>query len=285
MKYNRIGWVLVALLVSVNLMAQGPTQYKLKVGDKFTVTSVVEQDIMQTMLGQEMETTQNISTVDIYEVVEKSKTGYKLKTTGISRSINTETGGGSINMDSDMEGDEHLAFRVLTGKSYYVNMNKYGKFLSFEGMDVFKDQVRGELEGTILESQTDQLLDAFDDETLGAAFDGQFYIYQEPGQSWNREAEMVVNNLPISVQYEFSRNGADEIKAIGAMVLSGEFEVMGNMMSADMAGEQSSVFKLDKKSGLATTITTVQDMDGSLEVSDLTVPMVLKTKVTVTISN
>lgn len=276
--------LLLTLLITLTIGLFGQSRYNLKVGDQFKVTATVKQDVDQTMLGQVITIEQTITTVDLYEVTEADNSGYLFRTTGLSRSLNTENAQGSVTMDSDLNGDEHLAFRVLTNKSYYVRMNPYGKCMGFEGMEKFRDDVREDLKGTVLEGSTDDLMMAFDDKTLKTAFDGQFFIYQEPGETWHRSAEMTVNNLPITTSLDFSRTADSEITASGAMAISGEFEVMGQMMSADMSGDQSSVFKLDKKAGLARTISTIQEMEGSLEVQDLSVPMTLKTKVTVKIT-
>ena len=271
-------------LVAITTAAQSQDRYRFKIGDEFTVTSEIKQEIEQTMFGQTMETIQNITTVDKYEVVEASNNEYLLKTTGLSRSIYTETGGGSVSFDSNKEGDEHLAFRALTNKSFYVRINQYGRFLGFEGMDAFDAAVKADLVGTDMEGQGDELLSSFDEETLGVAVDGQFYIYPESGKSWSRKATMKVNQLPVSVSFDFERTGKHEISAAGPMSLSGDFEVMGQMMSADIEGIQNTVFTLDKKTGLPLNINTLQEMEGDLNVSDLSVPMSLKTIVKVTIT-
>lgn len=275
----------MVLLLSAGAFAQtGPTEYNLKSGDQFKVAVTIKQNIDQTMLGQVMKTTQTINTVDLYEVVSVTEASYLLKTTGLSRSLLTETPQGSVSIDSDLDGDDHLAFRALTGKSYYAEMNKYGRLLRFSGLEELKKAVEDDLEGTMLQGSADQLMLAFDPETLGTAFDGQFYIYQEPGKSWNRDSEMVVNNLPISVSYDFSRSATNEITAKGAMVLTGEIEAMGQTVTAEMTGDQTSIFKLDPVTGLSKSIRTTQDMDGALEVQDISVPMVLKTIVEVVIT-
>ncbi len=282
MNFRSIITLTIFLVLSTSL--SGQKRYNLKVGDQFKVRATVKQDIEQTMLGQLMTTEQTIVTVDLYEVVEADSKGYLLRTTGLSRSLLTENAQGSVTMDSDLEGDDHLAFRALTNKSYYVRMSPYGKFIGLEGVDKLKDEVRKDLEGTLLENSVDELMSAYNSETLGTAFDGQFYIYPEPGKPWSRSAQMTVNNLPVNTSLDFSRPSRGEIRASGVMAISGEFEVMGQVMSADMSGDQSSVFTLDKKTGLAKTISTIQQMEGSLDVQDISVPMTLKTKVTVEVS-
>lgn len=284
MNYKKSSFLALLMLLTVGLMAQRPSGYKLKLGDQFRVTVTIKQNIEQTMLGQTMETKQTISTVDLYEVVAVTSEGYKMRTTGLSRSLNTETGGGSVTMDSGMEGDDHLAFRVLTGKSYYVTMNQYGRFLSLEGMDSFNSAVKTELEGTALEDQSNELLAGFDEAILSTSFNGQFYIYPEPEVPWERTVKSAVNGLPVSVTYDFSWKDNNTILATGDMTMSGELESMGQIMTADMAGTQTSEFKLDAATGLATIIKTLQDMDGSLELQGISVPMVLNTEVTVRIT-
>ncbi|OEK03616.1 hypothetical protein BFP97_19770 [Roseivirga sp. 4D4] len=284
MKFKKEILALLGLFVALNLSAQKPTEYKLNKGDQFRVSVVVKQDIEQNMFGQNMTTTQEITTIDLYEVVDTNNDGFLFKTTGLSRTLLSKTPQGSMSMDSDLDGDEHLAFRALSGKSYYIWMNKYGKVLSIEGLDELGEAVKKDLTGTVLESSADQLLTSFDAKTLTTSFDGQFYIYKEPGKQWDREANMVVNNLPISVTYAFSYSGDAEITSEGDMILSGEFETMGQQMTAEMIGTQKSVFSLDAQTGMSKSIKTIQELEGELSIQGTSVPMSLKTEVTVEIT-
>ncbi len=284
MKFKKEVLALLGLLVTLNLAAQRPTEYKLNKGDQFRVSVVVKQDIQQDMFGQTMTTTQEITTIDLYEVVDKNKEGFLFKTTGLSRTLLTEGPQGTVSMDSDLDGDEHLAFRALSGKSYYIWMNKYGKVLSIEGLDELGEVVKKDLAGTVLEGSAEQLLTAYDTKTLTTSFDGQFYIYKEPGKPWDREASMVVNNLPINITYGFSYSSDSEITVDGDMILSGAFETMGQQMTAEMVGTQESVFSLDANTGMSTNIKTIQEMEGELNVQGTSVPMRLKTEVEVKIT-
>lgn len=274
------------LMVASQLKGQAPTRYNLKLGDKFIVTSEVVQNISQSMMGQSMTTDQNITTVDLYEVVEVSDNSYKFKTTGLNRKMDMMAPGTSLALDSDGEGDEHLAVKALTGKSYFIEMNIYGKVLDITGLDELANEVKADLVGTPIESTTTELLAAFNKETLTTAFEGQFYVYKEPNEStWSRKMDMVVNNLPISLTLDYSVSGANEISAAGDMTLDGEITVQGMAITAKMNGIQSTKYELDGATGMSRKITTEQDMQGDLEVQGMTVPMTLKTKVNVTIEN
>jgi len=284
MNYRKVFTLLLLVGFTFQLHAQRPSRYNLRVGDQFKVTASVEQDITQTMFGQKVETEQNITTIDLYEVISVSDEGYLMKTTGLSRNLKMSSAQGEVSIDSDLGGDEHLAFRALTNKSYYVEMNWYGRFLRFQGIDEMKEEIRKELLGTLLEENTDDLMAGIEEETLSNAFNGQFYIYPEPGKSLDREATMVVNNLPVTIAYNFSWVDDGTISATGDMSLSGDFEVMGQQMTAAMEGIQTSLFKIDAETGLAMTIETEQDLDGSLEFQDISIPMTIKTMVEVTVS-
>lgn len=270
-------------LLTLSAFGQSPKSYSFNEGDKFKVNAVVEQKIEQTMFGQVMETTQKISTTDLYEVVAVSSEGYRLKTTGLSRSFQTISSQGTVSMDSDMEGDEHLAFRTLKGKSYFIDMNIYGKALSMQGLDELKADIISELKGTPLESSAEQLTGAFEEESLMTSFNGQFFIYQMPGEPWQNNFETMVNSLPIQVDLQFEYSSTNEIQAKGKMLMTGEFEVSGQQMGAEMQGDQTSNFKISPDTGLSYEIITNQKLEGNLEVQDIKVPMVLNTSVKVTI--
>ena len=276
--------VLALLLASTHLFAQAPTRYTLSEGDTFTATSVVDQNIEQSLFGQTMTTTQNIISVDIYEVVAVTAQGYRLKTTGISRKLDTTSPQGTISMDSEKEGDDNLAFRALSGKTYFIDMDHTGKVISMDGVTELKDAVRAELAGTALESVAESLLDAYSETTLFNSFEGLFHIYPEAGNtSLNRQEEMVINNLPIFMDISFKPEGANSIVADGTLTMLGDINVGGVPMTADMKGTQTSTFSINAANGMSTKIETIQDMEGELQVQGTSVPMTLKTKVTVTI--
>ena len=97
--------------------AQKPQGYSLDKGMKIEVLSSVNQVITQTVEGQRYETIQDIVTSDQFEVVEVLDNGYKIKMTGMYRTLTMEGPGQEMEMDSRKEGDSNLAFKAKTFQS------------------------------------------------------------------------------------------------------------------------------------------------------------------------
>ncbi|MCE7991422.1 MAG: hypothetical protein HEP71_05555 [Roseivirga sp.] len=277
--------ILLALgvMIVVTAAAQKPRSYRLKVGDKFTTTAEITQAIEQDLMGQNQSINQTILNVDEYEVVLFEDGVYRLKSTGIRRKVEM-SGATAIDMDSDLDGVANLALRALTGKSFYMKMDIYGKVLELEDFDDYKKEVGADFEGTMLESQKEPILMALNEETIKTSFEIFFHLYA-PGKrkTWEDEYEMTVNNLPIAVATNYVRNGK-KISATGTMALTGEVDVQGATMTADLSGTQKTDYQLDKKTGLPTLVETKQDLSGEMNIQNMTIPMTIKTisKATIT---
>lgn len=282
----RISLVAAALLfLNTSIFAQSVKGYSLSKGKTFTVSSEINQDIEQIMLGQTMKTTQKISTVDVYEVVAVTDLGYRLKITGLSRKLDLVSPQGNASMDSELEGDDHLALRALSGKSYFVDINRQGKVLGMEGLEEMHTAIRNDLKGTALEFSAGQLISPLNQPTLTTTFESQFYIYPPDGiDQLTKKEEIVVNNLPISVDLTYSWSDDNTIVAKGNLSLKGDINIGGIAMVAVMEGEQAGTHNINAVSGLSTSIETEQILNGELQVQGTSVPMKIKSKVVVTIA-
>lgn len=284
MSVRKIIGVVVGLLVVTVLTAQKPRYYNLKVGDKFTASAEITQTVEQDLMGQSQTTNQTILNVDEYEVMSFENGIYRLKSTGIRRKVKM-SGALDLEMDSDAEGPVNLAMSALTGKSFYMKMDRYGKVIELENFDNYKEEVGADFEGTMLEGQKDLILKELQEKTIKTSFEIYFNLYA-PGKrkTWEAEYEMTVNNLPIAVATSYARKGAKKIAATGKMTLTGEIEIQGAVMTADLSGTQLTNYQLDKKTGLPTKVETNQDLSGEMKLQGMTIPMTIKTISKATIS-
>ncbi len=278
-----IGLILTCL-VSLQLNAQKPKAYRLKVGDKFVVTADITQHVEQDMLGQKLITEEYKLTVDEYEVVKQGKGIIRLKTTGLRRKL-TSLGLTNVDLDSDGEGEKNDPIKVLVGKSYYITINDYGKVLNLEGLEGFRKQVRDELKTTTVASYTTRVLDQIDEEVIKSSFETLFYIYSPDGRKkWHRESEMTLDNMSLSVSTDFVREKGKKLVAKAQLSFIGVMEVEGKGAAAEMKGTQVSTFVLDKKTGLIKSAEITQDITAELNLQNFDLPMTIDavTKVAVT---
>lgn len=284
MKGRNIVLLALALLVSFQVSAQKPNAYRLKTGDKFVATVEITQHIEQDLMGQSQVTDQDMLTVDEYEVVKREEGTILLKVTGLRRQL-TISGAMNISMDSDSDDEISVPIKVLTGKSYYVTIDVYGKVMKVEGLEEFRDQVRSELKSTIVAGQTAQILDPISTEVIKTSFEGFFYIYSpDRRKKWNRESAVTINNLPVTVSTNFVREKRKKLVANGTLSITGDIEAQGMTMTADMTGTQVSEFVLDKKTGLSKSVETKQEMTGQLGLESFDIPMTMTTVTKVTVS-
>ncbi|GAB5525749.1 MAG: hypothetical protein Roseis2KO_36210 [Roseivirga sp.] len=277
--------VLTGLLVVATLSAQKPKSYNLKVGQEFTLNVLVESYSEQDIMGQKQVINQNVNNVDKYEVVSKDADGYRLKVTGLRRKVLMSGMAGDIDMDSAEEGEEHLAMRALTGKVYFMNISKYGKVMQIDDFAAYKEEIKTGFEGTSLAGQGDQVLASVTEENAQTTFESFFYIYSPTGEkNWQNEYTMTLNALPVNISLDYSRPAANQVVANGKLELSGDIDLQGMTMQAELSGTQVTTFELDKKTGLSNKVEISQTLSGDIKMQSITVPMTVETKSTATIS-
>lgn len=278
MKLRKTMLLALGVMVAMAAVAQKPQEYKLSVGTKFTISVSMDQTIEQDLMGQKQTILQNITNVDSYEVMSKEDGNYRLKITGVRQKVKMDNPMMNIDMDSDLDGEENLALKATVGKSYFVIMDKYGSLLKVEGFDDYKQEIKAGLVGTSLEEGSSDILAALQESTVEATFQNFFNIYSADGKKkWSTEYDLVVNTFPLKVTTDFERVSADKLAASGSMSLSGDVEVQGMAMTAELEGIQTTNYELDKKTGLSKTINSEQDLSGTLEVQGMSIPMSIKT--------
>lgn len=282
---RRITGIVVALLMIASLaIAQKPTGYNLSKGDIFTITTNIKQDIQQEVMGQTMTTDQTISNTDEMEVMASEGGVYTIKVTGIRRAISLQSPMGSTDIDSDKEGDEHIALRIMNGKSYTIKVNRFGKVLEVEGVDKMRTAMGEEFTNAGLGVVKDQMLANYSDELMKSGMETMLGVYSDGNETeWTVKTSSVVNNLPVELENAFKWDDDKTILAEAKIDISGEIEAMGTAMKTAMKGDQQSIIDLDVKSGMPTKIQTIQTVDGNIEAQGMTIPMSIVSETSTTI--
>lgn len=285
MSVRKFMGVVAGLLMVAALSAQKPGSYNFKVGQEFTLDVQIVSGSKQEIMGQTQKINQRVHNVDKYEVVSKDAEGYRLKVTGMRRKVVMNGIAGDIDMDSAEEGEEHLAMRALTGKAYFMDINKYGKVLKLDGFAAYKEEIKTGFKGTSLAAQADQVLASVSEENALTTFESFFYIYSPAGEkNWQNEYTMTLNGLPVNIILDYSRPDAKQVVANGELELSGDIEVQGMKMQAELSGIQTTTFQLHKKTGLSERTEVSQTLSGEMMMQSITIPMTVETKSTATIS-
>jgi len=282
---RRIMGLALALMITVSLAnAQKPTGYNLKKGDKFTMTAVIKQDIKQEAMGQTMTTEQTISNTDELEVTAVNGDVYTIKLTGIRRAISMQSPMGSNEMDSNEEGTQHTPLRIMSGKTYSVEMNRMGKVLKIMGVEDMRSAMMTEMSDAGMGAVADQMLASYNNDLLQSSLESQMAIYGESNSSsWTVKTASVVNNIPVELENSYSWDDDKTILAEANIDISGTMEAMGTTVKTAMKGDQQTIIDLDVKTGMPSKIQAIQTLEGNIEAQGMTIPMNIVSETTTTI--
>lgn len=282
---RRIMGLALALIMTVSLVnAQKPTGYNLKKGDKFTMTAVIKQDIKQEAMGQTMTTEQTISNTDELEVTAVNGDIYTIKFTGMRRAVSMQSPMGSNEMDSDEEGTQHAPLRIMSGKTYSVEMNRMGRVLNITGVEDMRSAMMKEMSDAGMGAVADQMLASYNDDLLKSSLESQMAIYSESNSSeWTVKTTSVVNNIPVELENSYRWDDDKTILAEAKIDISGTMEAMGTTVKTAMSGDQQTIIDLDVKTGMPSKIQAIQTVEGNLEAQGMTIPMNIVSETTTTI--
>lgn len=257
--------------------------YDFKKGEKYELKVSMDQQVTQSAMGQTMETKSKIETIEEMEVLDVSGDVFTIKITGKKRYMNMSipTMGDQV-MDSDGSGPMDQPFKIMTGKSYTIKMNRIGKVLEIEGLEEMVKTMKEEFSGTQFAAQAGQLLSVYEKEALMNTLTTQFLIYPENGENeWSQSSTMVVGNIPVELSTELSYKDDKTIYGEGKVGMDGDISTMGMTMQAKMDGTQQTIIDL-ASNGVPSKIQTIQEAEGELEAQGQKIPMSISTESTTT---
>ena len=275
----------MSLLMMVAMaQAQKPEGYKLNKGDKYVITSETDIGTSQEAMGQKVETNQTALAVNDFEVLEVNGDVYTLKTTNVRRKITISSSFMSTEMDSDLEGDQNIPFRLMAGKSYTFKMNKFGQILEINGLDELKAGLKEGLGGTMFGATSDQIITIYDRKTVMGELESQFSFYNTgKGEEWTTNTSTNVNNIPASFVNKYKWDGDKTILLSSTISVDGDIPAMGQSMKTVMEGDQQTIIDLNQSSGFPDKIQTQQQMKGTMTAQGMEIPMTLTTETKTTV--
>jgi hypothetical protein len=259
-------------------------QYDFKNGDSYTLTTSVDQVITQMMMGQEMEITNQVETVETYEVSAVENGVFTIKVTSISNKTTAGGPQGTITMSSEGTSISDLTMKAITGVEFSFKMNPSGKILEVIGTESAQAHIKKTLEGTPMAQSIAQISAAYNEESLTSNLDTKFNIYPEsPSDEWTKEKTLNLNNMPVSISADYTLSG-NEITANGKLTVSGKGVFNGMQLDMDMEGIQNGTFIINTDTGAVLSSETETEMTGSVSAQGMSIPMAISstTKTTMT---
>lgn len=275
----------MSLLLTVTIaQAQKPSGYKLNKGDKYTITSETDIGTSQEAMGQTIETNQTALNVNDYEILEVNGDIYTLRATNVRRKVTISSAFMSTEMDSDVEGDQNVPFKLMTGKSYTFKMNKFGQILEINGLESLKADLKKELEGTMFSATADQILTVYDQKMIKGELEAQFTFYNTgSGSEWTTKTDSNVNNIPASFENKYKWDNDKTILLSSTISVDGDIPAMGQAMKTVLNGDQQTIIDLNRQTGFPTKIQSQQQMKGSMEAQGMQIPMTMTAETTTTV--
>ena len=282
---RRVLSAMLLVCVTISLSAQKPTKYSLKVGDKFEFTSVADQSLVQTVMNQEQATDQEITAKEEIEVMAFENGVYTMKSTNLMQVFDMSSPMGGQTIHSDSAGLNNLPFRIMKGTSYTFSMKETGEVTSVMGLEELRSSMKEKLAGTIYEANADQITGVYEEKTLMNQLNVTYFIYPENSvNEWTNSYSTVVNNIPVDFTTKLYWDDEDTIFGVADVKLEGDIEMQGMSIQMNLGGGQKAIIDVDPATGMPTKIQSIQDMDGEMMASGMTVPMTMNTEVTTTIS-
>ncbi len=262
----------VILLLSALLTSAAFSQSKhkielnLKPAQSFKIYSVTNQDITQTIMGNDQNIKTRMAGTMTYTVKEKLSDSYLLNVSvdSISLAINSPYITMTFSSNKkDTEGDYFSqALAGITGLSFELKLSKYGEIEEFKGIE---DSLNSLISGLGVPEQNieqlkGQLGQAFGDEAFKGSFETTFMIYPEKavktGESWKNKIELntginiILQNTWTLKESKNNQYVIDENSAIATKDTVSVTQLNGMPAKTNLTGNQTATYNLDSKTGL-----------------------------------
>ena len=300
------GMLSILFLVSGTVSADEPTRKKndsfshkrevllkfnLKPGDKYLFSSVVKQHIVQEAMGQQVTTTQDISTDYIYDVKSVEKGVTTINVTFKALKMDTDVAGMQrLTYDStnpDAGTNELKAMSNLIGKSFLMYINEEGNVEKVAGLA----EIIGGVEGP----QSELLKQSFGDSSMIQNMNQITNIYPNKkvtiGDTWVKTFSGPIAGM---MQSEATSNFAlsevtgdiATLEVDGQMGFSkltgGGANPMLQGAEFNLNGTQRGTMEVDIASGLPMQTKLKQDISGNLAIQGMQIPMSITSDITIT---
>lgn len=284
--------ILVAFIVTTSLLnAQTRLTYNLKVGDKFKVHQVANQDIVQDMNGQKHEM-KNLLESDFTFIVEEindSLYGITFKFDRFKMVSSSNLIGDIMNVntndsitDDDIEGK---IFAELVKVDLEMNMYKNGKIKSIEGSNnLISKMVNavGDIDEFTKEVMKESMKAEFSNESLSKSFEQMTYIYSNSivniGDTWKNNFE---GDLSSKNTWTLESITNDNVIITGKSDVT--FINKDTDVEMNLNGEMTSNLIIFRDTGFVKTMATTSTVKGNSimhKMNDLKVPTTITSNVT-----
>lgn len=265
-------------------------KFNLKPGAKYLFSSLVKQVITQEMMGQQVVTKQNMASDYIYDVQTVQNGITTINVTFSAIKMDTDVAGGmqQLHFDSnnpDAGTSELKVLAKLVGKSFLMHVNEEGNVKRIEGL--------AEIITSVDDQHAEILKQSFGDSSIIQSMNQITNIYPNrtvsKGDSWVKSfSGSVAGMLQSASTSNFSLSDINDESATlnvdGQMAFSKLEESTNPLFQQaefNLNGTQKGTLEVDIDSGLPVQTNLKQDINGSLEIQGMQIPMTIVSDITI----
>ncbi len=287
--------ILFSLLFSSIAMAQITLSYQTKVGDTYSTTLSMAQNIKQTMMGTDQSATnEQVISVD-FKTESISDGFFNLDLLYKRVIINQNSPMGSSGFDSNNTEDvvppALRGYASLVGKGYKVSFDKTGEIHSASGVNGMINKMVEELDLPTQEAKARlkaNLTSQFNDETMISQIQNGLIIYPKgkinKGDTWVLD-QSISSPYPLNISSTYTLKDYDTDFAyisVSSTISTDDdsnMSLQGAEVLFELKGTQTGDIKVDRKTGFILDSNLEQNTSGLMKVispQQMEIPMELK---------
>lgn len=277
------------LLISTISLAQTKLEYKLSVGDNFTVQQEAKQVITQDLNGVDQIIENDLLGIMHFKVIDSEEDTYTMEMTfkRLKMLMSSPSLGELSNSDSDSADSSDVAnmlFKGLLNVPVIIVMEKTGKIKSVTGGENLIASMfasAGMDQPEIIAESKKQMEKQFGSAALTNSFEQITYIYPiEPVAVGTQWTNRYVGNMSAKNTWSLTENSGNSIKIDGSA--STTMSSIDENIIMTLSGNQKTSISVDPSNGLFKEITVTGENSGNtlFQAQNMTIPTDIKSIIT-----
>ena len=262
-------------------------------GSKYAYAMDTKMNIAQSMMGQEMKTSQHMTMEFSYDVAPADGNDRKLTVNYDHIAMKMESPMGSMEYDSKEGGKKDSMLASVGGmlnKPFTMIVAENGDIKKIEGLDAIINGMQG-VGSPQEEAIRKQLASSFNDTAMRKMMEQSFNIYPgkevKVGDTWNKQTStnMSVMTMKLDNTYKLTSvsNGTAHIDVVSKISTDGKPVIQGGQeMKIDLNGESKGTMEVEVASGLVSDSKMKQTIKGNVSVMGISVPMSIDNDIHIT---
>lgn len=271
--------LLVCLLVSAGAFAQ-PLKLSLAKGKKYEVNTVTKMTTVTSVMGQEMESSVDNSSVEAIEVKDIRANETDLTRTVTKMVANVQAMGQDMSYDSekkDTTGPLAESLNKLVGKTKNMTVDANGKVIK---EDTDNDDLTSNM-GMMMAGTVSGGVAIYRASLLGKEL--------KPGASWPDSMTSVSDKMKTTTVGTYTVAGIEgkiaSIVFTGTQAIAGTVEQMGQEMGVSGNNKVNYQIKVDISTGVITESVVTTDGTSNIEAMGMSIPVTSKVTVTTSVKS